>query len=184
MGFAQIRDGFVDSQSVSGLDDWSFRVYTNLLIRADYAGRFAACREILRSQLFPRGISRRAEDFDFAIGELAKAGLVIRYEYLATPYLQLTKVMRIGSTVRSIFPWKDGSFRVEYVTKDTPDGIKEFVATSLPNYTPSEPPSEGVGTGCEASSNKNKNKNKKENKNNARAHSALPLKKREAVNSG
>jgi hypothetical protein len=178
MAFAQIRDGFVDSQAVTSLGDWSFRVYTNLLIRADYAGRFSACREILRSQLFPRGINRRAEDFDLAVGELVKAGLVIRYEYLGKPFLQLTKVMKVGSTTRSLYPWRDGLFKVEYIPRDTPDGIKEFVATSLPEWTPLVPPADGVGEG---SANKNKNKNK--NNNRARAHSAGPLKKKqEAVN--
>ena len=178
MAFAQIRDGFVDSQAVTSLDDWSFRVYTNLLIKADYTGRFAGCREILRSQLFPRGTARRSEDFDFAVRELVKAGLVIRYEYLGKPFLQLTKVMKVGNTTRSLYPWKDGSFKVEFITRDTPDGIKEFMATSLPDVTPSIPHSDGVDVGSP-----NKNKNENENKNKARAHSAGPLKKKtEAVN--
>ena len=176
MAFAQIRDGFVDSQAVTSLEDWSFRVYTNLLIKADYAGRFAGCREILRSQLFPRGTARRSEDFDLAVRELADAGLVIRYEYLGKPFLQLTKVMKVGNTTRSLYPWKDGTYKVEYLAKDTPDGIKEFVSTSLPDATPSVPHEDGVEGG---SPNKNKNKNK----NIARAHSAAPLRKRqEAVN--
>ncbi len=126
-----LRDGYVDSDSVASLSDWTHRVYSNLLVKCDDAGRFDGRREILRSHLFPLGTSRRNEDFDKALTEMEKAGLLVRYEWNGKPYLQLTKWQRCGKAIHSRFPWSDGSYAIEYLSRDTRDGRKEFVKTSI-----------------------------------------------------
>lgn len=126
-----IRDGFVGSKKVDALSDWGHRVYSNLLVKADDAGRFLADAEFLRSQLFPLGISRRLDDFKAARTEIESVKLIILYEWAGTEYLQMTNVQRRGQAKISKFPWRDGDFKIQYVERTTRDGKKDFVATSL-----------------------------------------------------
>lgn len=125
------RDGFVDSEAVNALSDWSHRLYSNLLVRCDDAGRFDGRIEYIRSHLFPLGTGHRIEDFHKAIGELSGQRLIIQYSFSEKPYIQITKWQRCGKAERSKFPWTNGSFAIEYVTRETRDGEKEFVASSL-----------------------------------------------------
>lgn len=140
------RDGFVDSEAVNALSDWSHRLYSNLLVRCDDAGRFDGRIEYIRSHLFPLGTGHRIEDFHKAIGELAGQRLIIQYSFSDKPYIQITKWQRCGKAERSKFPWTNGSFTIEYVTRETRDGEKEFVSSSLLDgvRTPSQPHSDGV----------------------------------------
>jgi hypothetical protein len=141
-----LRDGFVDSESVAGLTDWSHRLYSNLLVKCDDAGRFDGRVEMLRSHLFPLGTSRRVEDFNKALAELEKARLVIRYERDGRAFLQVTKWQRCGNSECSRFPWLNGDHAISYVDKQTRDGPKRFVSTSLfdPMLMASVPHAEGV----------------------------------------
>lgn len=141
-----IRDGFVDSEAINALSDWAHRVYSNLLVRCDDAGRFDGRLEFIRSHLFPLGTSRRTEELDKAVTELVDRGLVVRYEHAGKPFIQVMKWQRCGSATRSRFAWRDGSHAIPYVKRDTRDGLKEFVLTSLPEgvRTPSAPPADGV----------------------------------------
>jgi hypothetical protein len=136
-----LRDGFVDSAAVSALSDWTHRVYSNLLVRCDDAGRFDGRLEILRSYLFPLGTNRRVEDFGKSVEELVGLGLVVRYEFRGRFYVQVTKWQRCGNATNSRYPWRDGSHRIQYVRRETRDGEKDFVSTSVTDGVPipSEP---------------------------------------------
>lgn len=141
-----LRDGFVDSESVAGLTDWAHRFYSNLLVKCDDAGRFDGRVEMLRSHLFPLGTSRRVEDFNKALAELTKARLIIAYEWSGRPYLQVTKWQRCGNSECSRYPWLDGNHEIAYIEKQTRDGPKKFVSTSLydPLLMPPPPHTDGV----------------------------------------
>jgi hypothetical protein len=140
-----LRDGFVDSEPVNALTDWAHRVYSNLLVKSDDAGRYDGRVAVLRSHLFPLGTSRRIEDFNKALKEMESPKdeddnplypLVIRYECNGNPYLQLTKWQRCGKAIQSRYPWRDGSFTITYVERETRDGPKDFVSTSLVDGMP------------------------------------------------
>jgi hypothetical protein len=142
-----LRDGFVDSEAVNALSDWTHRVYSNLLVKCDDAGRFDGRLEFIRSHLFPLGTTRRAEDFRKAVEEMG-GELVIRYEWNGKPFLQVTKWQRCGSATTSRYPWRDGGHRIEYVSRETRDGDKDFVTTSISDGvpTPCLPPADGVAS--------------------------------------
>lgn len=139
-----IREGFVDSESVCALTDWAHRVYSNLLLKADDAGRFDGRLEFLRSHLFPLGTQRRSSEVEQAVIETEKHALLIRYHFASKPYLQLTRWHRTGSSHKSKFPWRDGTLEISYVMLDTKDGPKEFVFSSVP--TGSAPPPDPLRT--------------------------------------
>ena len=135
-----LREGHVESESVSALSDWTHRVYFNLFSKADDAGRHDGRVALLRSRLFPLGTSKRDDDFRKAVAELQKPRdaddnplhpLVIAYKFEGKPYLQLTKWERCGNTERSHHPWTDGSHEIEYVVRHTARGDKQFVSTSI-----------------------------------------------------
>jgi hypothetical protein len=126
-----VRDGFVDSDAIAELSDWSHRVYSNLIVKADDAGRADGRIAVLRSTLFPCGTPHTEDDVRDAVDELVKRGLVLRYAWQDKPFLQVTKWQKCGSAIQSRFPWSDGSHRIQYVERETRDGVKEFVSTSL-----------------------------------------------------
>lgn len=125
-----VRDGFLDSEAINALGDAAECFYHRLLLAADDAGRMDGRVDILRARLFPLS-SRRASDVERQLSECMTHGLVMRYEWLGKPYLQLTKVQRCSPCTNSKFPWKDGSHKIVYVKRETRDGEKEFVVTSL-----------------------------------------------------
>lgn len=165
-----LRQGFVDSGAVNALSDWAHRVYSNLILESDNVGRHDGRPEILRSRLFPLGTSRRAEDFQKAVQEMESQRLVIAYSFAGKPYLQLTKVERVGKTHASQIPWRDGSLLVSYTKMLVPDAVegqkeKEFVTTSLildplttPTVSPSDPqPIPLVISNCNSSKSQSEN---------------------------
>lgn len=161
------REGFVDSDSICALSDWAHRVYSNLLVKVDDAGRIDGRLEPLRAILFPLGLDRPSEDLHSALADLELRKLAILYGYAGKPYLQITKWQRCGSAINSRCPWSDGSFDIEYVQRPTRDGVKDFVRTSVSlsatpcgrggngvsdnslisqQTTPSAPPAHGVAS--------------------------------------
>jgi hypothetical protein len=131
-----IRDGFVDSEAVNALSDWAHRIYSNLLVKCDDSGRFDGRAEILRSLLFPLGTGKRLEDFKRAIEEMTEQRLVIPYEFSGKPFLQVTRWQRCGNAETARYPWSDGSYAIRYVERDSRDGTKSWVATSLNDGMP------------------------------------------------
>lgn len=143
-----IREGFVDSESVCNLNDWAHRVYSNLLLKVDDAGRFDGRLEFLRSHLFPLGTTRRSSEIDQALNQCQANTLLVRYSFASKPYLQLTRWYRTGNTGQSRFPWTDGSIEIIYMRIPTKSGLKDFVKTSILDGVgiPSTPHVDPMGT--------------------------------------
>jgi hypothetical protein len=131
-----IREGFLDSEAVHNLTDAAECFFHRLLLAADDAGRIDGRAEILRARLFPLDISRRTSDVENQLSECVKEGLVIPYKWEGRPFLQIAKCQRSSPCTTSKFPWVDGSFRIRYVRRETRDGEKEFVFSSLRNPLP------------------------------------------------
>lgn len=157
-----VRDGFIDSEAVNALGDPAECFYHRLLLAADDAGRMDGRVEMLRARLFPLS-SRRASDVEKQLSDCIRLGLVIPYTWDGKPFIQLAKWQRCSPCVNSKFPWKDGSHRIVYVKRETRDGEKEFVMTSLSNADgmpiPSDPlchecPETKTYTKTEAETNK------------------------------
>lgn len=127
-----IREGFLDSEAIHALSDAAECFFHRLMLTADDAGRMDGRVEILRARLFPLDISRRASDVEKTLSECVSQGLVIPYEWKGQRFLQIAKWQRCSPCVTSKHPWKDGTFRIEYVKAETRDGQKDFSATSLP----------------------------------------------------
>ncbi len=146
-----LRDGFVDSATVAALSDFSHRLYSNLLVKVDDAGRHDARVPYLRSQLFPVGTPHGDDDISAALEEITRGdALAIAYEVNGKPYVQLTNWRRCGKSERSRCPWTNGSFDIVYDVVETRDGPKEVVKTSLPDRSGMESlwGADGVRTGC------------------------------------
>lgn len=140
-----IREGFLDSEAVHAISDAAECFYHRLLLAADDAGRMDGRVDILRARLFPLDPSRRASDVEKALSECQQEALVIPYEWDGRRFLQLTKVQRCSPCVTSKYPWKDGTYRITYVKRETRDGEKEFVVTSLGDPMPNPSGRDGDG---------------------------------------
>lgn len=140
-----IREGFLDSEAIHALSDAAECFFHRLMLTADDAGRMDGRVEILRARLFPLDISRRASDVEKTLSECVAQGLVIPYERKGQRFLQLAKWQRCSPCVTSKYPWRDGSFRIEYVQVETRDGDKDFVATSLEYGKSSARDTDGIG---------------------------------------
>lgn len=125
-----VREGFLDSEAINALGDPAECFYHRLLLAADDAGRMDGRVEMLRARLFPLS-SRRASDVEKQLSECVRLGLVIPYEWDGKPFVQLAKWQRCSPCTNSKFPWRDGGHKIAYVKRETRDGEKEFVLTSL-----------------------------------------------------
>jgi hypothetical protein len=147
-----VREGFLDSEAVNLLDWFAECIYHRLLLGADDAGRFDGRANVLAARLFPLKSNLRAQDVDGKLVELEDAGLLVRYLWNGKPYVQITRFQRCGKSLMSKYPWKDGAFDIAYVKVPTRDGVKEFVATSIPHAhgmpTPCRPHAHGMPTPC------------------------------------
>lgn len=126
-----IREGFLDSESIAALSESAECFYHRLLLVVDDAGRTDGRPGILRARLYPLGTERGVEDILRLLRECEARGLLLYYTCHDKPYIQLARWQRPGHSVHSKWPWVDGSFRVVWVKRETRDGMKEFVATSL-----------------------------------------------------
>lgn len=136
-----VREGFLDSEAINGLEPFTECIFHRLLIVSDDAGRFDGRALIVASRCYPLKDSIRAKDVESHLLKLEQAGLLISYEWAGKPFLQLTKWQKAGKSLTSKFPWKDGSFSIKYAQAETRDGVKEFVTTSLPHEHPMSTPS-------------------------------------------
>ncbi|WP_202844755.1 hypothetical protein [Luteimonas saliphila] len=132
-----VREGFLDSEAIHALSDAAECFFHRLMLAADDAGRMDGRVEILRARLFPLDLSRRASDVEKTLSECVSRGLVTPYEWRGQRFLQITKWQRCSPCVTSKFPWRDGSFRFAYVKRETRDGEKDFVASSVGMSIPS-----------------------------------------------
>jgi len=128
-----VRVGFLTSARVNRLSDASECLYHRLLLAVDDAGRLEGAPEIVKARTYPRS-NRQVSQVDKALRECVDVGLVIVYECRGERYLQLMHWRRCGNARRSRYPWIDGSYRIQYIELDTPDGRCEYVATSVPEW--------------------------------------------------
>lgn len=140
-----IREGFLDSESINSLGDAAECFFHRLMLAADDAGRMDGRVEILRARLFPLDISRRASDVEKTLAACVKQGLVIPYEWKGQRFLQVSKWQRCSPCVTSKYPWRDGSFRIDYRKVETRDGEKDFVVTSIAIGIPCLRDTDGIG---------------------------------------
>lgn len=156
-----IRDGFLDSERIATLKWFTECVYHRLLVACDDAGRFDGRSNVLVSRLFPARDDVRPQSVEESLAELGQAGLVLRYIVQDHPYLQVMRWQKCGKALFSKFPWRDGSFGIAYIMRETRDGEKDFVVTSLgpieptasapntdPMPTPSAPHAHPMPTPC------------------------------------
>ena len=135
-----IRDGFLDSESVDSLTPHSEVLYHRLLLGADDAGRFDGRAKLIAARLFPLKNNLRASDVEKWLSECLQAGLAFKYERNGNSFLQLTKWQRCGKAETSKYPDINGSYKIEYVSKETRDGVKDFVTSSIPHDHPMPTP--------------------------------------------
>jgi len=135
-----IREGWLDSEAIDKLSSDAERFFLRLCLAADDAGRFDGRRDILRSRLFPLKFGLRSSDVEKLLKQCVDERLVMPYEWDQKPFLQLVKCQRCSPCVVSKFPDRDGSHKIVYVKRETRDGEKEFVLSSL---------IEGMGKGCQ-----------------------------------
>ncbi|MBL6749440.1 MAG: hypothetical protein ISP90_02915 [Nevskia sp.] len=102
-----------------------------MVLAGDDAGRIDGRPDFLRSKLFPIKAGITAADITAALGPCIENGLLIPYTWAGKPYLQIARTQRCSPCITSKYPWVDGSYRIEYVKRETRDGLKEFVLSSL-----------------------------------------------------
>lgn len=137
-----IRDGFLGSERVAKLSPKAERLYVRMLLFSDDAGRLDGRPGALHAGCFPvGGVDVETAEFGELLTEIIGAELAIGYRFDEKPYLQILRVQRIGNAKRAIFPWTDGGFTITYITRETADGSKDYVFTSLPGAElPATPP--------------------------------------------
>lgn len=126
-----VREGLTDSEAVATLPDFPFRVFSLLLLKVDDAGRIDGRPGFIRSMLFPVGTERTVDDIASVLLVLESAGLLMKYTVNGKPYVQLAKWQRCGNATTSKFPDRSGSHRISYVKRETRDGEKDFVTSSI-----------------------------------------------------
>lgn len=159
-----IRDGLLDSELVDQLSPEGERLLVRMMLAGDDAGRITGRLDVLRSRCFPLKPGLPLADLQAWLTECEAAGAVLRYQFEGKAFIQIAKTQRYGKTMYSKSPWSDGSFQIQYVSRETRDGNKEFVSTSLflvgrlpvspavtgdGMSTPSAPHSDGVGMGSD-----------------------------------
>lgn len=144
-----VREGFLDSEGINNLTESAECFYHRLLLAADDAGRYDGRPDVIRSKLYPVA-SRKVsvQDIDKAIRECVGQSLLLTYEYLGKPLLQVTKWARCSNSMNSRYPDRNGQFRIEFVLLETRDGKKEYIASSVEHIkTPINIPSASHGDG-------------------------------------
>ncbi len=126
-----IRENWLDSEPVSALSPEAERFLLRLTLCADDAGRFDGRPAILRSRLFPLRGDIGEGQVGAWLEECVRAGLVIPYAFEGRPLLQIADWQKTGPALTSRFPWRDGAHAIGYVQRDTRDGMKDYVASSL-----------------------------------------------------
>lgn len=133
------RDGYLDSEAVNGLSDFSERVYARMLLAADDAGRLDGRIAILRGKVRPLDSARRNADYEHALSETCRAGLAYCYAVEGARFVQLTKVQKGTPAKMSKFPDWRGTYEIVTVKRQTRDGLKDFVLSSIPDGMPEIP---------------------------------------------
>lgn len=159
-----IRDGLLDSELIDQLSPEAERLLVRMILAGDDAGRITGRLDVLRSKCFPLKPGLPLEALADWLRECEAVGAVLGYQFEGKAFIQIAKTQRYGKTEFSKCPWSDGSFQIHYVTRETKDGNKQFVSTSLFSgdlsaiapavaadgiATPSAPHSDGVRMGSD-----------------------------------
>ena len=81
-----IKQSAFESEKISALSDFEFRVWVGLITQADDAGRGDARPAILKGRIFPLRERVTVRDIDQAMTRLAAAGCVSLYKVGGKPY--------------------------------------------------------------------------------------------------
>lgn len=141
-----MREGIVDSEAVAKLGAHSENFFFRAIIVADDAGRLDGRLTVLASKTYPI-TSLREGDVGKRLNDCVKLGLAKVYLWDGKPFIQLMKWQRCSSTQVSKFPDETGKYRIEWVSIETRDGVKEFVSSSMTNQSRNTGGKEGVATG-------------------------------------
>ena len=124
-----IREDLLKSRKFNKIDSESQNIYVRMLLKADDAGRLSGDIQLLMTSLFPyNNVGRNLSDM---VKDLQKVKLIIIYTWKNEEYIQITNCFKSYNTGFSKIPWKDGSYEIKYVQKDTFQGKRFIVETSI-----------------------------------------------------
>jgi hypothetical protein len=126
-----IREGYIDSDRVSGLTDFQDRVFFRMLLIADDAGRTDGRVEKLRSVLFPTRESVRIGDIKNAIEALEQKQLIRSWKWEDKAVIQVCRWQRRSNAQYSRYPDPSGAFEIKWDSRETRDGKVSFCSTSI-----------------------------------------------------
>lgn len=86
-----IKDSVRQSREIDSLTWFQEVVFYRLIVTVDDFGRYYANPQIIKSELFPTKEDLAKRDVETALNKLEEVGLIERYEYDGTQYLQFTK---------------------------------------------------------------------------------------------
>ena len=86
-----IKDSVRQSAQIDSLTWFQEVVFYRLIVTVDDFGRYYANPQIIKSELFPTKEDLAKKDVSAALDKLEEVGLINRYEYDGTQYLQFTK---------------------------------------------------------------------------------------------
>lgn len=132
-----IRDTILDSEAVNSLPDSVQCFYLRLHLIADDAGRFDGRPEMVNSRAYPI-TPRPIKDIKTYLDQTENAGLILRYSVAGKRYLQITKWRKCSNAVVSRWPWRDGSYHIAFALRETPQGPKQYVSSSLLEENPTD----------------------------------------------
>ena len=145
-----VREGFLDSERVDQLDWFAECVYHRMLLAADDAGRLDGRSSVLKSRLFPLKARLREREVERAVRQIEQAGLLERWSCQGREVLQLTTWRKCGNSLTSKYPDRNGNYTIRYVAIPAPQGMCEYVASSVPEEqlaTCRAPPNDGIRMG-------------------------------------
>lgn len=89
-----IKDSVRQSEQIDSLTWFQEVVFYRLIVTVDDFGRYYANPQIIKSELFPTKEDLAKKDVANALDKLEEVGLIERYEYDGTQYLQFTKWLK------------------------------------------------------------------------------------------
>ena len=126
-----IRDGFVDSERINNLDYDEEVFYHRLLLSADDAGRLDGRIQKLSTTLFPLGYKTNSDVVRRGLDGCLREGLLFLYRVASKEYLQVTNWAKCGASLVSKCPDQNGDFTIRFVKKNTKQGLKDYIDTSI-----------------------------------------------------
>lgn len=115
-----LRYSLCESEKISNLSDFEYRVWTVLILLADDAGRGDARPAIIKGKGFPLRERVTTKDIDAAVHGLAGKGMIKLYEKDGIPLLQITSwetmYPELGRKSRKYKEWRKSVFERDNYT--------------------------------------------------------------------